>query len=160
MAKQMRVRVTGNVRPSLKEKLVEATRFYADHLMSSRLCEALYIHIRYSEPKGLVGECETLDEDERRYPRKFRIALKPVRNKEELFMTLAHELVHVKQFACGELRFLESTGKTKWKGKHVNDEELDYYDHPWEIEAYGREKGLFYRYVEENDRYDWFANKH
>lgn len=43
--------------------------------------------------------------------------------------TLAHEMVHVKQFARGEL----NESLTKWKNKDCSDTE--YWDQPWEIEA-------------------------
>jgi hypothetical protein len=38
----------------------------------------------------------------------------------------------------------------KWKGKAIDLESLDYYDHPWEIEAHGRERGLFIRWFEQS----------
>jgi hypothetical protein len=43
--------------------------------------------------------------------------------------TLAHELVHVKQFARGEL----NEQLTHWKGRDHSDTE--YWDQPWEKEA-------------------------
>lgn len=43
--------------------------------------------------------------------------------------TLAHEMVHVKQFARGEL----NESLTRWKNKDCSDTE--YWDQPWEVEA-------------------------
>lgn len=43
--------------------------------------------------------------------------------------TLAHELVHVKQFARGEV----NSNLTHWKNKDCSDK--DYWDQPWEVEA-------------------------
>lgn len=57
-----------------------------------------------------------------------------------LFMmkTLAHELVHVKQYwrkeLCGD-------GGWTWKGKNAKN--YSYENQPWEKEAYGREDELF-----------------
>lgn len=44
--------------------------------------------------------------------------------------TLAHEMVHVKQFARGELDF----GLTRWKSNKYCDK-IEYWDQPWEKEA-------------------------
>ena len=65
-----------------------------------------------------------------------------------ILMDLSHELVHVKQYLCGELRdyvdgtyaFLGKRYQPIPDGDFVGDE---YYDSPSEIEAYGRERGLY-----------------
>jgi len=46
----------------------------------------------------------------------------------------------------------ESTrqGKHRWQGEWL-DEDPDYWDRPWEIEAHGREVGLFVRWAEKED---------
>ena len=54
----------------------------------------------------------------------------------EMLTTLAHELVHVKQYIRGEMPEKLSEG--------------DYWDRPHEIEAHGRETGLFIRWAEQN----------
>lgn len=60
-----------------------------------------------------------------------------------MMMTLAHEMVHVKQFAMGELE----ENMNVWKGKRFSGK-TDYWDTPWEIEAHGREYGLWSRFAE------------
>lgn len=56
--------------------------------------------------------------------------------------TLAHEMVHIKQYITGELTW--ETGSLYWKGKNFNPKDyIEYYDLPYEIEAHGRERGLF-----------------
>ena len=60
----------------------------------------------------------------------------------EILKTLGHELVHVKQYAKGELT-TDRTGALRYNGVHYYvDTLLDYFELPYEIEAYGREKGL------------------
>jgi hypothetical protein len=54
----------------------------------------------------------------------------------EMLTTLAHELVHVKQYVKGEMPDVITEG--------------DYWDRPHEIEAHGRELGLFIRWCESN----------
>jgi hypothetical protein len=55
--------------------------------------------------------------------------------------TVAHEMVHVKQYAKGELT------EQSWQGKLINPKQ-EYWDQPWEIEAHGREVGLFIQWAQ------------
>jgi hypothetical protein len=74
-----------------------------------------------------------------------------------MIKVLAHEMVHVKQYAKNELGkdlALARGGKglrivTRWQGKYwtPNTKEDEYWDAPWEIEAYGREVGLHHKWV-------------
>jgi len=52
--------------------------------------------------------------------------------------TLAHEMVHARQFIRGELKL---QGAWKWKGR--NAENYAYINQPWEKEAYRLERKLF-----------------
>lgn len=75
-----------------------------------------------------------------------RKAKKPHIRLKNLLIDLGHELVHVKQYLLNEV-FDYTNGDVRHKGivfssSYQEDEEL-YYDSPWEIEAYGRELGLY-----------------
>jgi len=73
----------------------------------------------------------------------------------EVMLDLAHELTHVKQYLNKEL-FDYASGDAKFKGKYFDkpirfDREYSvnndlYYDAPWEIEAFGREWGMWKRF--------------
>ena len=64
----------------------------------------------------------------------------------EILKTLAHELVHVKQYVLGELRWRDAG--LMYKGiNHEPDNLKEYFELPYEIEAYGREKGLLYGFM-------------
>ena len=52
-----------------------------------------------------------------------------------MLTTLAHELVHVKQYELGQLT-------------QNNESDYNYWDKPSEIEAHGREIGLFITWAE------------
>ena len=59
----------------------------------------------------------------------------------EILKTLAHELVHVKQYVMNELSWRERG--LLWKGRLYTPEHLgEYFETPYEIEAFGRERGL------------------
>jgi hypothetical protein len=72
------------------------------------------------------------------------IALRP-QKWAELGSTLAHEMVHVKQFAKGQLQ--SENGKNYWMGKQIT-RRVKYLDQPWEVEAFQRQEILFRRAVE------------
>ena len=54
--------------------------------------------------------------------------------------------MHVKQYLNGEI-FDYKSGDVRYKGSYFDssyqESEESYYDSPWEIEAYGREAGLY-----------------
>ena len=74
-------------------------------------------------------------------------AKKPLYRLKRIMYDISHELVHIKQYLNNEL-FDYVDGKARFKGEvyHLgqapeNDEV--YYNSPWEIEAYGREHGMY-----------------
>ena len=66
------------------------------------------------------------------------------RLKGDDFITcVLHELVHVKQYLKGELKDISAL-EQRWKGEsHIS---IDYYDLPWEIEAYHLQEILLEEY--------------
>ena len=63
-------------------------------------------------------------------------------NTETLISVIAHEMIHVKQRVRGQLKhYFKRNGDVEfiWCGKKYN---VDYYDSPWEIEAFSRERIL------------------
>lgn len=64
----------------------------------------------------------------------------------ELALSLAHEMVHVKQMVKGQLK-TGSNGKQIWKGKEYSSD-TPYLDRPWEIEAFSRQELIMRRAIE------------
>ena len=83
------------------------------------------------------GCCYKLDDQ---IGRKFKIAIKKGLSIYELISTLCHEMVHVKQYAKGELRWCNKKNNNMWKKTVKND--IPYDDQPWEKEAYKLESKL------------------
>jgi hypothetical protein len=94
--------------------------------------------------KGDEGTCMVMESNSRNTPIEFELELNRENNTKTTLFNLAHELVHVKQFALREL----NEEQTTWHGKHYDDDKIDYWDLPWEIDAYGRERGLYTRFVQ------------
>jgi hypothetical protein len=77
----------------------------------------------------------------------YMVVITPTRKLKDLGLTLAHEMVHVKQFAKGILKN-KSNGVNIWAGKRYNHK-VAYLDRPWEIEAFARQELILRRALEE-----------
>lgn len=64
----------------------------------------------------------------------------------QLTVTLAHELVHVKQYAKGLLK-PGIRGTIKWRGKSY-PKKTPYLDRPWELQAFAQQEILTRRALE------------
>ena len=64
----------------------------------------------------------------------------------DLATTLAHEMVHVKQLAKGQMKFLPNDAKI-WKGKRYN-KKTKYLEMPWELDAFSKQEILLRRAIE------------
>jgi len=132
-------------------KMRNAIKFFANLLMDKSVYDELHIDIEFVtgmlKSRGHEGEsyCEDWENDSKY--RWFTINIDPSISRKNILLTLAHEMVHVKQYAVGELQETASSNITKWNGKKIDDDVIDYWDLPWEIDAHGREKGLYSRYV-------------
>jgi hypothetical protein len=83
-------------------------------------------------------------------PRDFSIEVDHTQGLRTMLETVAHEMVHVKQYARNEMTdWIIEDKFYKWKGDFV-PESTNYWDLPWEIEANGREVGLFVRWAQDN----------
>jgi len=144
--KLMKVSVKGAKSTLFRRHLKWAAEFYASKIMSKRMIESLDITIILKEQvdDGNDGSCSFEDHDDGiRY---FELEIDRNNSERQILLNLAHEMVHVKQFALGELKDGIKPATTVWQGITVDDEQVDYWDAPWEIEAHGREKGLFTRF--------------
>jgi hypothetical protein len=81
--------------------------------------------------------------------RRFRLVIeRDIQSRKKKLQTLAHEMVHVKQLARGEMN--SKLDPSSWRGpvNYKIGEALEYADNPWEVEAFGREEILVYKYTE------------
>lgn len=77
----------------------------------------------------------------------YLVVIKPHRTLKEIGLTLAHEMVHVKQLAKGTLQN-KANGVNIWAGKRYG-KKTPYLDMPWEIEAFSRQEIILRRAIEE-----------
>lgn len=147
----LQVTIKGGTKSQRKhtESLVH---FCADMLMP-RLKDKLDITVRLKTIKAkenAYGYCTSDPEgnaDRADRPREFELEIHNKMPLRRVLETVAHEMVHVKQYARGELYEGSRVSKNRWQGRWIN-KDPDYWDQPWEIEAHGRECGLFVRWAE------------
>ena len=152
----MRIRVySRNVDKKLKIALYAMTEFAMATLVPSKKLRnniSIDVHLRKHDN---AGEAKLAEHANRYRPRDFKVLLnhhdmeKDDYGRErtdtewahDLLKTLAHELVHVKQYVMNELSWRERG--LLWKGRLYTPEHLgEYFETPYEIEAFGRERGL------------------
>jgi len=112
----------GKLNIDLQSMTLVAMNSFARQLGISRLKTNIHVkfHHKLFVENTSEGLCESVDD------RNFIIDVGLYGN---WLSTLAHEMVHVKQFARGEL----SSSLQHWKGRDHSD--TDYWDQPWEKEA-------------------------
>ena len=135
-----------------RQLVAEAAYFFKDRLMPRMKTLQIDINLNphYEKKTTTSGNC--IWEDTNRYSREFTINLDS-RNDEWMVQTLAHEMVHAKQWARGEMQDIYdhdngSPKKTRWKSKLINIKNVPYEDWPWEKEALRIEKRLYDEWLE------------
>jgi len=147
----MHIQITNIDDPDREAVIRAAVIFYGKKLLPT-LHKKITVTINYNKDIPVEFEAETNWMDKNVFPKQFEISLcKGVKNFRKILQTLAHEMVHVKQFAKGEIYDHKYRRTFKWGKRHFNIDKEDYWDLPWEIEAYGRELGL---YIKFKDYYD------
>lgn len=86
--------------------------------------------------------------DDRFRPNNFFIEMDSHMSQKGTLIALAHELTHVKQMAMGERQESWDGLTMRWFGMPYDPSIVHYYDLPWEIEAHGREYGLYDRFIQ------------
>ena len=149
-----------NIDSKLKIALYAMTEFAMARLVPSKRLRnnvSINIHLKHHDEGGEA----MLSEDANKYrPRDFKVIIAHhqaeidnydrTRTETEwghtILRTLAHELVHVKQYLVGDLSWRDKG--MLWKGELFAPEYLtDHLETPYEVEAYGREKGLLVSFL-------------
>lgn len=127
----------------------EAIRFYGKELLGKRLANNIKIFLVFEELPNVVNAlCQWNDDNH--LCRSFVIILNKKMNKKTTFIALAHEMVHVKQYARGELKDYLRSDKVKWRNKVFRLDKVEYWSSPWEVEAYKKDKILYEKFKQRN----------
>ena len=126
-----------------------AADFYANYLLGPKLSKNITLTIKFEKyPRGSNDYAECIWKYINHCSRDFEITIDRRLCRREMLLALAHEMVHLKQYAKGELKdYIKPARMIGWMGEKYLEEEIDYWEQPWEIEAYGREKGLYFKFM-------------
>jgi hypothetical protein len=145
--------------PDQCAEIDEAVHFFADILFHKNMQRRLGFTIQRCPELELKGQCWPEDD----HCRLFVVDICCKHFDDDALDTLAHEMIHCKQWAKGELGIATMTcARTDpsgviqlapmyielWHGKpwKPSPGEDSYFDRPWEVEAYGRSVGMMARW--------------
>ena len=130
-----------------KRDITSAAKFYGMQLFTPNMYDKINLFIDLDDDLDFAGLCTWYDDPVR--PKEFLISLHPWA-EDDILQTLAHEMVHARQYASGTLKELVSVEDTvNWQGTRykVDNYEKNYSKDPWEVEAYAMEKILYHQYL-------------
>jgi hypothetical protein len=136
-----------NIKGKINSEIKSAIQYFADNLVSKQLQRHVSIKISLVTHTENFGEVEITDYNMKEQPRDFTLYIDKTIPEKEKIRTIAHELVHVKQYLYNEL----NEQMTRWRGKKVSEDDFEnYFDRPWEKEAYELGDKLYDRYIKTN----------
>jgi len=151
----MQFRILGCPDKDFKPFVLEAAQFFSQELISNtRVRNNCQITIKFTSEIKDYGYASIVGFNSKNLPRKFLIEIHSGIGARNILETLAHEMVHVKQYIMNET----NDSLTIWRGKKINSKKVDYWNHPWEIDAFGRETGLLYKFAVNNSLWEIFSD--
>ena len=149
----MFLRILGCPDKRFKSYVREAAEFFGQTLITNkRLYDNINLTIKFNKKLDFYGYSSVEGFNDNWKPREFMIQIRDGLGVEDVFETLAHEMVHVKQFAKGET----NASLSRWHGAVIDPDAIEYYYQPWEIEAYGREEGLYMKFMVKHELWKIF----
>ena len=128
----------------LENYTINAVEFVMSKFFNLDELEDISVEVNFTDDCDNEGGCAgDIDDGD------FLIEVKKDLPMREKMITLMHELVHMKQHISLEMKYDISNDETTWQDKKFLNCYIDYWDRPWEIEAHGRQLGLFIRWVED-----------
>lgn len=128
-ASHLRRKFLGAIMPSMIEQL---------GLLNSKKAVLVIVEDTKTSNMGCTVNIDALDS--------YVILIKPASLK-SIGLTLAHEMVHVRQLAKGMLKPM-SNGVNIWRGKKYT-KKTKYLNMPWELDAFSRQEILFRRAIDD-----------
>lgn len=147
----------GHPKKITRQEIIQCASFLSDYLLNKRLSKNVKIVIKlknnlYKRSKCFGSTIYTDDDARNDRHREFEIEMESNLGPVFMLRTLAHELVHVRQYARGQLVDPAYGRYQKWRGVMFNENMVDYNDLPWEKEAMQLEKELYELWKQHRDR--------
>ena len=107
-----------------------ALQYFEQHLGLEEFDQVI-VKVKVTNKIDVFGYCCIEEYDDEDEVCELLMEVQTGQSNDEVIHTLAHEMVHIKQYVHGQL----NEDMTMWRGKEVDPDKIDYDDHPWEIEA-------------------------
>ena len=130
------------VRGKLTQSRLQAIGFFADKLLTKQLNRHIIVNVVFRKNLDHLGLTYVDDYNLSGKLREFTLEIYRKQTEEEILKTLAHELVHVRQYSIGDL----NEEATLWQGR-LMESNLAYDNQPWEIEANELADTLYEEYI-------------
>jgi hypothetical protein len=128
----------------IRKKQEKALNFFAERLFSSQMIGNLHIRVKFVSNSNDHGAVYVDDYNVIGQPRYFIMEIAKEDSLNTQIQTMAHEMVHIRQFVRNEI----NEELTKWKSRRVNSDVVPYKDLPWEIEANKLGDRMYEEFVE------------
>ena len=148
----MQIKITGCPDKKFKPYVQRAVEYYGQELISKKIYKNINLRVKFDNKIPAWGFASIEDYNTQKKPRGFLLEIHPGIGAKHILETLAHEMVHINQYILGDLN---GSGDV-WRGLIIDSSTTDYYMLPWEIEAYGREVGLFANFAIKERLWDIF----
>lgn len=147
----IKINFNGRVHPKNRAIIRKAADYFMQELLPSRKANNTFLEIRFLKmTTDFNGFCHIHDDEENDYsPKSFNIDMNGDLSLDDTLETLAHEMVHMRQFRNKELCYREAYTKFNGVAYSIN---MPYKKQPWEKEAYKLEKKLVKSFHAENNK--------
>ena len=140
----MNLKVVNCPDKDFKPYIERAVSFFSKELIpKTRIRNGCYTVLVFNDKLTDFGCAEIIGYNTLKRAREFKIEVHPGIGVRNIFETIAHEMVHIKQYVDGEL----NDTMTNWRGKKVDSDNIEYWSQPWELEALGKEQGLLTKFA-------------
>lgn len=130
-----------------RAKVRSAANFFMKELLSARKASNTFVEIRLLDLQGAHGFCSLHEDEGDLYsPKSFTIDIDGKMSVRQILETLAHEMIHMRQFRNKELGYREN--HTLFRGRAYRLD-MPYHKEPWEKEAYRKEGPLLAKFLKE-----------
>lgn len=146
----MQIELFGSHKTITNSLVKGSLEFYAEQLISKRLRSAISLRVFFKagmlKSTGLEASC--IWEDRNIKAREFMFQIDVGLSRRKLLLSLAHEMVHVRQYATGQMKhYLRQRPDISWLGEFVDDTKVPYDELPWEQEAWSLETSLYQQFI-------------
>jgi hypothetical protein len=121
-----------------------ALEYFATQLLTPQLKKHIIINLKFIRKLPVCGFTEVDGHNTKGIPREFILEILHGMSEKQTLKTIAHEMVHVKQYAYGEI---DERG-TRWLSRKLDHDSVPYHKRPWEKEAYQMEERLYQKWLQ------------